>query len=307
MSAPPVDLSVIIPSYNSRRTIRSVLKALLHQENAPAHEIIMVDSSDDGTDEIVRQQFPEIRLRHLASRIWQAQARNIGAAMAIGRILVFLDADCRPHPDWLRKMADAFERPDVLAAGGQLRNANPRTAVSRAMFLLQFRESLRYRHWQAVTNLPANNIAYRREFFLEQGGYPEQMGSSEETLFHARLRARGFALFVHPDAVVDHWNLEKLGDFLCHQIKQGRFFRIACLTDDLPGSSLLKSFWLTPLFPFVRLWRIRPLLRQQVPGRWRRWYTWPPLWLGFVCYSWGEMLGHGQGADTSPSMSRERA
>ncbi|MBN2430532.1 MAG: glycosyltransferase family 2 protein [Acidobacteria bacterium] len=307
MSSPPVELSVIIPSYNSRRTIRPVLKALREQENAPAHEIIMVDSSHDGTDELVRLHFPEVHLRHLPRKTFQAQARNIGAALARGHILVFLDADCRPHPDWLKQMAGSFEQPDVLAVGGQLRNANPRTAVSRAMFLLQFRESLQYGRWQAVTNMPANNVAYRRDFYLEQGGYPEQMGSSEETLFHARLRARDVALYVNPAALVDHWNLEKMGRFLRHQVKQGRFFRIACRTEDLPGSPWLKCFWLTPFFPLVRLWRIRSLLRQHVPQRWARWRTWMPLVLGFICYSWGEMKGHWHGADTSPIMSRERA
>jgi cellulose synthase/poly-beta-1,6-N-acetylglucosamine synthase-like glycosyltransferase len=252
----------------------------------------VVDSSNDGTDELLGADYPKVRLNHLPRKTFQAQARNIGAEMARGEILAFLDADCRPHADWLRKVADSFRRPEVQAAGGQLRNANPLTAVSRAMFLLQFRESLHYSHWQAVPNLPANNVAYRRDFYLEQGGYPKEMGSSEETLFHARIRARGFTLFVNPEALVDHWNLERLGVFLRHQIKQGRFFRVACLSHELPGSPQLKSLWLTPLFPFVRFWRIQPLLRQHVPGRWARWRTCVPLLLGFIFYSWGEILGH---------------
>jgi cellulose synthase/poly-beta-1,6-N-acetylglucosamine synthase-like glycosyltransferase len=307
MPATPVKLSVIIPSYNSRRTIRSVLKALLKQENPPSHEIIVVDSSDDGTDELIRANFPEVRLSHLRSKTYQARARNIGAEMAHGAILVFLDADCRPHPDWLRILAASFQHSDVQAVGGQLRNANPRTAVSRAMFLLQFRESLRYDQWQAVPNLPANNVAYRRDFYLQQGGYPQEMGSSEETLFHARIIARGFTLFVNPEALVDHWNLERLGEFLGHQVKQGRFYRIACLTNDLPGSNRLKSFWLTPLFPLVRFWRILPLLRQHVPTLWARWRTYGPLLLGFVCYSVGEIKGHRQGLTPSGVVNREQA
>jgi len=287
-----VAVTVIIPSYNSRNTIHRAIQALRQQIEAPPFEVIVVDSSNDGTERYIAREFPEVNLQHLEERTYQARSRNIGASMARGAILAFLDSDCTPRPDWLAKTVQAFDRDEVCAVGGQLDNANPQTAVSRAMFILQFRESLPYREWMTVFNMPANNIAYRRDTFLSLGGFPEWMGSSEETLFHSRLQSKGIALFVNPEARVAHWNLKKCWKFLRHQIKQGRFYRIARLQTQLPGSPFLNRLWATPLFPFYRFFRALPVLRRQVDGVGRRLITCAPLFGGFVFYSVGEILGH---------------
>ncbi|HYP26430.1 MAG TPA: glycosyltransferase, partial [Blastocatellia bacterium] len=46
-------VSVIVPSYNSARTIRACLDAILGQETGSSYEVIVVDSSTDETAEIV--------------------------------------------------------------------------------------------------------------------------------------------------------------------------------------------------------------------------------------------------------------
>lgn len=54
-------VSVVIPSYNSAKTIRDCLRAVLDQTR-PAEEVIVVDSSDDETPEIIRGQFSQVKL-----------------------------------------------------------------------------------------------------------------------------------------------------------------------------------------------------------------------------------------------------
>ena len=55
-------VSVVIPSYNSSKHIRACLNSLLCQVSEIPFEVILVDSSNDGTDQIVRAEFPQIRM-----------------------------------------------------------------------------------------------------------------------------------------------------------------------------------------------------------------------------------------------------
>ena len=57
-------VAVVIPSYNSSKHVRGCLQALRLQETEVPYEIVLVDSSDDGTDRIVAEEFPEARLFH---------------------------------------------------------------------------------------------------------------------------------------------------------------------------------------------------------------------------------------------------
>src|SRR2546430_17577638 len=76
-SSEPI-VSVIVPCYNSERTIRPCLTAIVGQRTAVPFDVIVVDSSLDQTPLIVKQEFPTVRLIHLESRTFAGAARNIG-------------------------------------------------------------------------------------------------------------------------------------------------------------------------------------------------------------------------------------
>src|SRR5713226_5510019 len=93
--------SVIVPSFNSRRTIERCLSSLAGQTRRDLFEVLVADSSSDGTDRIVELQYPEMRLFHFDERKLPGDARNFAAARACGDILIFLDADSFVEPDWI--------------------------------------------------------------------------------------------------------------------------------------------------------------------------------------------------------------
>ena len=97
VGAPQV--SIIIPSYNSASHIRQCLATLRVQRTTIPYEVILVDSSDDGTDHIVGEEFPEVRLFHFAERCSVGKARNIGVEQARAEVVLFLDTDCIPAPN----------------------------------------------------------------------------------------------------------------------------------------------------------------------------------------------------------------
>jgi len=102
-------LSIIIPVYNDWRPLRECLESLGRQEGAPAFEVIIVDDgSREPVPELIRQwadRFPLAIISQTHRGI--PAARNRGVQAATGSVLLFVDSDCRLHPDCLRNLASA--------------------------------------------------------------------------------------------------------------------------------------------------------------------------------------------------------
>lgn len=100
-------ISVIIPIYNEEKTISDCLGALAKQ-TVPAEIIVVDDGSRDNTMSKVEAQMSKLKgfnviiLRQ--SHQGSGAARNLGASMASGEILVFVDADMTFAPDFLEKL-----------------------------------------------------------------------------------------------------------------------------------------------------------------------------------------------------------
>ena len=97
------NISVIIPSYNSGRTIRSCLESLIKQSLKP--EIIVVDDGSKDNSRSIVQSFPQIKLLTQTHQ-GPAAARNLGAQQAKGGILVFVDSDMEFDKDFLEDLTN---------------------------------------------------------------------------------------------------------------------------------------------------------------------------------------------------------
>jgi glycosyltransferase involved in cell wall biosynthesis len=93
----------VVPAYGDEARIDAVLKALSYQTYPRTLFDVIV--ADDGTDPPLQPTIPD---GLTVSLVWQADegfragaARNLGALNASGDVLVFLDSDILPEPDWL--------------------------------------------------------------------------------------------------------------------------------------------------------------------------------------------------------------
>ena len=86
-------VSIIIPAYNSEKTIKACLEKVTKESKQLKSEIIVVDdSSTDKTTEIIKT-FQDIKLIKLESNLGAGNARNKGAEVAIYENLCFVDSD----------------------------------------------------------------------------------------------------------------------------------------------------------------------------------------------------------------------
>lgn len=91
------ELSVIIVNHNTRDLLHASLASLeAAQQPAGGMEVLVVDNaSTDGSQDMVRRDFPGVQLIAKARNLGFAAANNAGAAVACGRYLLFLNSDTR--------------------------------------------------------------------------------------------------------------------------------------------------------------------------------------------------------------------
>lgn len=178
-----VDLSVVIPFYNAAETLERCLSAI-EAQNFPRdrYEIIAIDNnSTDGSAAIVRR-FPRVTL--LTEGVQGAYAaRNRGVNRARGRILVFTDPDCVPHPDWLASIAKRLEVTDTeVLIGGYI---PPRHSTALRLLVLYENTKDEFVFDTGIPELyygHTNNMAVKRPTFERFGPFIERRRGAD-TIF----------------------------------------------------------------------------------------------------------------------------
>jgi GT2 family glycosyltransferase len=195
-------ISVVVCTYNGRRTLARCLEAL-DRLDYPDYEVIVVDDgSTDGSAAIAA----ELGARTIRTpNGGLSSARNVGAAAATGEIVAYLDDDAFPDPHWLQYLADTFLRTDDAVVGGP--NIPPagsgRVAESVAHapggpihVLLSDVEA---------EHVPGCNLAVRKSVLEEVGGFdPRFRIAGDDVDFCWRVQESGLRLGFNPAAVVWH-------------------------------------------------------------------------------------------------------
>jgi len=248
-------ISVIIPSYNSERTIRRCLKAIINQTTSIPFDITVIDSSTDQTPQIVEREFPSIRLIHLETRTLAGAARNLGVQATRAPLCLMMDSDCIAESDVIESFVARHRDGDYAAVAGALANGTPRSLSGWVGYLIEFREFIPCAPMRLAESLPTASIAYRREIFERYGYFEEDLWPAEDLLFNWKLYSAGERLLFDPAIEVTHLNRTGWKEVLSHQIRLGRTSAVARKRSELPGGILLKYPPLILLMPLVRLVR----------------------------------------------------
>lgn len=206
MSLPKI--SVIIPTRNQPAKLTATLSCLQVQTLATTdYEIIVVD---DGSDPPVRIPTPPDGPRCTLVRcnwIGRSAARNRGATLAQGELLIFLDDDMSVSGDFLSAHWQAHQEwPDALLVGAvRLPDEALRRPFGRFRQQLERQAIPRRRGPTATANFcTAANMAVSRARFQALGGFNPALHSSEDQDFALRHTARGGQIVYVPEADAVH-------------------------------------------------------------------------------------------------------
>jgi glycosyltransferase involved in cell wall biosynthesis len=188
--------------FNAEKTIKQCLDSIAGNSYRNYEVILVDDGSTDRTAGFVREHMRahgNVRLSN-AKRQGPSKARNIGAGLARGSILVFLDSDCIVREDWLRRIKDGFDGHDVVSVAGQYCGSHSGKFISKfAFYELLFRER-NFRTY--VKSASSCNLAVRKEVFDAIGGYPQEFRVGEDIYFSHEVSRKGKILWDRDNGVI---------------------------------------------------------------------------------------------------------
>jgi len=202
-------VSVIVPAYNAEDTIGQCLEALDEQTHPPDEVIVVDDGSTDRTVDVSKEFGARVVSQPNSG---PAGARNRGAAMARGEILLFTDADCEPTPDWVEKMVTAFKDPEVVGAKGAY-ETRQRSLLARFVQLEYEDKCDQMQDVETIDFVDTYSAGYRRGVFRSVGGFDGSFRVDEDQELSFRLAKRGHKLVFVPGARVFHRHVTKLRDY----------------------------------------------------------------------------------------------
>jgi len=217
-------ISVIVPAYNSEKTIGNCVEALMQQDYKMPFEVIVVDDGSKDYTSDAAEELGAIVLKQ--KNAGPAKARNLGARNANGEILLFTDADCVPEKNWLSEMVKPFVDQKVIGVQGAYKTRQ-KSVVAR---FNQIEIEERYEKMKKAKQLDwvgSYSAAYRTKDFFEAKGFDESFpkASGEDPELSYKLAKIGKKLVFNPSAIVYHTHPASLLHYL--KVKFFRaFFRV---------------------------------------------------------------------------------
>ncbi|MCX7018051.1 MAG: glycosyltransferase family 2 protein [bacterium] len=169
-----IRLSVIIINLNTRDFLHACLTSMKECIARDDFEVILVDngSTDDSVD-MVRRDFPRVRVLPQGRNLGFTRANNIGLMQAKGQYLLVLNSDTEMVGNALGQMCDYMDaHPDVGALGSQLLNNDGSVQLSCRSFP-SFKTVLFHRYSLMTRLFPRNR--YSAEYLLTNSTHGETM------------------------------------------------------------------------------------------------------------------------------------
>ena len=249
-------VSIIVVSRNARNTIRKCLNSIISQ-TYPDIEVVVVDSSDDGTEKIIEEyardlKFPFKIIKQEPKGV--GAARNEGLRNATGDIITGVDTDCYIPPDFVEKIVAAFNSDRVM--GVQARHVVKSSANSFFSRLVMLYEDIMLKRDRRIYDTADIGIlAMRREFCDEVGGFDEDMAVGEDAVYWRRLwkikkqfERRGFVFPLADTYIIEEKQAQTFREYWKKCMWYGKAFANPKYLFDLKNIlRLLSSFYLSLL------------------------------------------------------------
>ena len=199
-----MNISIIVPFYNSEKTLGLCLDAATNQTKS-AHEIILVDDkSDDGSVNIAKSY--NVKVISLTERSGPAVARNTGAIAATGEVLLFLDSDVVMPANCIEKIAQNFSDKgcDAVQTLYSPKTTYPKLATDyqQVLYTYQFMQIPE----TGSSIFTTYCAAVKKDVFVKIGMFNMKIkkASAEDAELGHLLAGNGYSIYVDKNLYVAH-------------------------------------------------------------------------------------------------------
>jgi len=222
-----VDLSIVIISWNTADLLAQCLASIYTCPPDNDFEVLVVDNaSTDDTVQIVRQQYPQVKLLENKKNVGFATANNQAVRHSTGRYVLLLNPDTKVKPGALKKLVEFIDTtPQAGAVGARILNPDESLQTSCYPAPTLAREFWRLFHLDALWPYGSYHMSgwqidrprevdvllgaclLLRKSALDQVGLLDEnyFIYSEEVDLCYRLRKAGWPLYWVPQAQVIHY------------------------------------------------------------------------------------------------------
>ena len=287
----PVDLSVVIAAHDASAVIDTCLAALEPQCRGRQVEVIIADSSTDGTPERVACRFPWVRLLRFTEPLTVPALRGRAIAVAQAPIIAILDPYSVAASDWVEQVIRAHARQPHAVIGGSvgLYRADRCSLATWTVYLNEYGlfmpPTVRGETWI----VPGSNVSYKRPVLFD--GATPRYPVFWKTFANWEIERTGSPLWLEPAMRVDLNKPIPLTEYLRTRYAHGRCFAGMRVRDRSAAVRLLRAMS-TPLVPPILIWRWTRGFWPKRRHRGRFVLTLPTQLALFTVWAWGEVWGY---------------
>lgn len=289
------ELSVVIGSNNALGSIRECLSALAAQRDA---EIIIVDNSTDGTAEVIKREFPHLKLISAPGAALMPELWEAGIRQSNGEIVAITTSHFVPRLDWVEQILRAHDSP-YTGIGGAIENDPQADLTCWAIYFCRYSQFMLPFAEREVQHFAGDNASYKRRA-LELCEQTRRDGFWE-TLVHIEFAKMGLPMLLTPAIIVQHQKSFDVRGFIKQRFEHGKQFgasRVCRISLPRRCAYIL----LSPLIPVVFLLRIAREVFGKRGHVGKFLLALPVLTLFLLSWTAGELRGYLE--STSPAPQR---
>ena len=222
-------ISVIIPSHNRKILLRKTLDALSRQ-TFPADQfevIVVLDGCQDGTRGMLNEYSAQYCLLIIEQeQSGPAAARNLGAKHATGDLLIFIDDDIEPIPEFIQAHLNAHKGSSPLVVIGYsppaMKGEHSYFAIElmgwwEKMFEDMYQPGYRFR----FSDMLSGNFSIPSDIFTHIGGFNDEFTVHEDYELGVRLIHAGIGFVFEQNALGIHHEQSDLRRSLSRKYFEG--------------------------------------------------------------------------------------